>query len=66
MYTNKKQSATLIASQVTIIYEIDIELIQKHSVITPEIIGQFHECMAKIMASRIIAQNKRMKVFDKF
>ncbi|VEB36030.1 sulfate transporter [Legionella sainthelensi] len=66
MYTNKKRSATLIASQVTIIYEIDIEFIQKRSVITPEIIGQFHECMAKIMASRIIAQNKRMKVFDKF
>lgn len=66
MYTNKKRSATLIASQTTIIYEIDIEFIQKLSATTPQLIAQFHECMAKILSNRIIAQNKRMKVFDKF
>lgn len=66
MYTDQKRSATLIASQATIIYEIDIEFIQKVSTTTPELIGQFHECMAKILSGRIIAQNKRMKVFDQF
>lgn len=33
---------------------------------TDELIGQFHECMAKILANRIIAQNNHMKIFDKF
>lgn len=64
MYTDKKRSASLIADEDTTLYEIDIQTLEKFSKKSPELITEFHACMARILAHRIVAQNSRLKALE--